>query len=131
MPTKRRVAHIKAGRLHANPIPEAVRIGNTIYSSAVSGVDPATMKAPDDLEEQVKWCFRHTKELLESVGASLDDIIKLNVAMTDSSPEKRAVLNKYWLETFPDPEDRPARHTSQGPLSNNYLIQFEFVAIVA
>jgi len=130
MAKKRRVAHVKGGRLHANPIPEAVRIGNTIYSSAISGVAPALVKTPDDLEAQVKLCFQHMKELLESVDASLDDIIKLEVSMTDSSPEKRAVLNKYWLATFPDEEDRPARHTSQGPLSNNYLIQFEFVAIV-
>ena len=127
---RRRVAHLKEGRLHANPIPEAVRIDNVVYSSAISGVDPATMKAPDDLESQVKLCFQHMKELLESVDASLDDIVKLEVSMTDSSPQMRAVLNKYWLETFPDPEDRPARHTSQGPLSNNYLIQFEFVAVV-
>lgn len=130
MAQKRRIAHVKAGALHANPIPEAVRIGNTVYSSAISGIDPATMKAPDDLELQVKFCFQHMKELLESVDASLDDIIKLEVSMTDSSPERRAILNKYWLEIFPDPEDRPARHTSQGPLSNNYLIQLEFVAIV-
>jgi enamine deaminase RidA (YjgF/YER057c/UK114 family) len=127
---RRRVAHVSGGRLHANPIPEAVRIDNIVYSSAISGVDPKTMKAPDDLEEQVRLCFAHMKELLESVDASLDDIVKLEVSMTDSSPEKRAVLNKYWLATFPNEEDRPARHTSQGPLSNNYLIQFEFVAVV-
>ncbi len=130
MTKRRHIAHLKAGRLHANPIPEAVRIDNVVYSSAISGVDPATMKAPDDLESQVKLCFQHMKELLESVDASLDDIVKLEVSMTDSSPQMRSVLNKYWLETFPDPEDRPARHTSQGPLSNNYLIQFEFVAVV-
>lgn len=130
MARKRRIAHVKGGRLHANPIPEAVRVGNVIYSSAVSGVDPKTMKAPDDLEAQTRLCFAHMKELLESVDASLDDIVKLEVSMTDSSPAQRAVLNKVWLETFPDEDDRPARHTSQGPLSNNYLIQLEFVAVV-
>lgn len=130
MARKRRVAHVKGGRLHANPIPEAVRVGNVIYSSAVSGVDPQTMKAPDDLEAQTRLCFAHMKELLESVEASLDDIVKLEVSMTDSSPAQRAILNKVWLETFPDEDDRPARHTSQGPLSNNYLIQLEFVAVV-
>lgn len=130
MAKRRRIAHVKGGRLHANPIPEVVRVGNVIYSSAVSGVDPTTMTAPDDLEAQVRLCFRHMRELLESVDASLDDVVKLEVSMTDSSPEKRAVLNKVWLETFPDEDDRPARHTSQGPLSNNYLIQLEFVAVV-
>lgn len=40
-------------------------------------------------------------------------------------------MNEEWLKLFPDPEDRPARHTDNHELQRNMLIQLEVVAVLA
>ena len=127
--TKRRVAMIAGKGVHVNPIPDAVRIGNTITSGAIPGVDPRTGKAPDDMEAQTRLVFAHVKELVEALGGTMDDVLKLEVKLRHLSD--RPVLNTVWLETFPDESDRPVRHTVESPsMTGNYLIQIEFTAIL-
>ena len=126
--TRRQSLYVAGGRLHVNPVPDAVRMDTFVYSSGLPGVDPATGKAPDDLEAQTRLVFRHIKELVEQAGGTLDDIVKMEVRLKDST--KRDILNKIWGETFPDEADRPVRHTAQAAMSFNYLIQIEFVAIL-
>ena len=127
--TRRQSLYVAGGKLHVNPVPDAVKMDNFVFSSGLPPVDPATGKAPDDLEAQTRLVFRHIKELMAQAGGSLDDIVKMEVRLKDAS--KREALNKIWNETFPDEKNRPVRHTSQPTtMSFNYLIQIEFVAIL-
>ena len=53
--------------------------------------------------------FANVRRVMDAAGGSADDIIKMNVWITDRA--LRPIINKYWVEMFPDPHSRPARHT--------------------
>jgi 2-iminobutanoate/2-iminopropanoate deaminase len=42
----------------------------------------------------------------------------------------RAAVNEQWLQCFPDPHDRPARHTLVYNLPAGMLVQLEIVAVI-
>lgn len=116
------------GFSHKNPIPAACVIGGMLYSGSIQGTDPATGKYGATLEEQCVLMFAHVRRIVAAAGGSLADIISMTVWMNDRT--QRAALNVPWLEMFPDPQARPARHTMQGQLDGGKLIECSFVAVM-
>ena len=104
-------ASINFGRKHANPIPNACRIGNLVMSSVIIGTDPVSGEMPADMETQCRNMFVHVRGIAETAGGSTDDIIKMTVWLKNLND--RAALNEEWLRMFPDPASRPARHAHQ------------------
>jgi 2-iminobutanoate/2-iminopropanoate deaminase len=45
-------------------------------------------------------------------------------------PSARDAVNAEWLRCFPDPLDRPARHTLMYDLQHGMLLQLEAVAVI-
>ena len=115
------------GFAHGNPIPVAVKIGNMVYSGAVAGTNEAGVTPPDP-DEQIGQVFKNIRRIVEKAGGSTHDIAKLDVKLRDMS--HRPLVNRYWLERFPDAHDRPARHTSQADLPGTLAIQVEIVAVL-
>jgi 2-iminobutanoate/2-iminopropanoate deaminase len=113
---------------HRNPIPAACRLGNVVTSGIIYGLDVATGKPADGLQRQCALMFEHVRAIVEAAGGTLDDIVKLNVWMTDRS--QRQAINDAWLALFPDPDTRPARQTMQGVLTPGILVQCDFLAVV-
>lgn len=124
---KRKAIYID-GFGHKNPIPAASRIGNTVASGIIYGLDVATGKPATTLDEQAKLMFQHLKAIIEAAGGTTDDIIKLTVWMVDRS--KREAVNREWLAMFPDPETRPARQAMQAELGGGILVQCDFLAVI-
>jgi 2-iminobutanoate/2-iminopropanoate deaminase len=125
---RRTTYHIQ-GVHHAAPIPYGARVGNTIYSSAIQGINAQTGELSDDLAEQTKHCFQNLRSLLAVAGASTGDIVRMTCLLKDLND--REALNSEWLAMFPDENDRPARHTSSyNPPPGGMKIQIEIVAIV-
>lgn len=110
------------------PIPMGARVGNMIFSSGIMGKDPATDSMPEDAASQAKFAFQHMIALLEAGGATLDNLAHMTVFIKDESA--RAAVNEQWLKCFPDPHDRPARHTLIHDLRNGMLLQLEIVAVI-
>ena len=98
-----------AGVKHQNPIPAASRKGPIVTSGAISAADIATGKVPEDLDAQCAAMFANVKRLIEAAGGTTGDIVKMTVWIADRG--LRPTLNKHWVEMFPDPHSRPARHT--------------------
>ncbi len=124
---KRKSIYVE-GFSHKNPIPAACRIGSTLYSGSIQGTDPASGKYGATLEEQCALMFAHVRRIVEAAGGSTNDVIKMTVWMKDRT--QRAALNRPWLEMFPDPQARPARHTMNGDLDGEKLVECDFVAIL-
>lgn len=105
------------------------RVGNTLYSSGIPGIDPQTGRVAPDAASQARFAFQHMRALLETGGARLDDVVRLTVYVKDASA--REPVNTEWLACFPDPHDRPARHTLTYDLQHGMLLQLEVVAVLA
>jgi 2-iminobutanoate/2-iminopropanoate deaminase len=120
-------AHPKGKSLHSQPFPTVTRVGNMIFSSALSGTDLATGQAPKEPEKQIENAFINVKACVEEVGGTVGDIGKMVVYLADRN--MREIVNKYWVAMFPDEHDRPVRHTIGGPLPGEFIIQIEFIAV--
>lgn len=125
---KRRSIEV-SGVKHANPIPAASRKGPFVVSGAISGADPESGKVPPDLDAQCRQMFANVRRLIEAAGGTPEDIVKMTVWIADRA--LRPTLNKYWVEMFPDPHSRPARHTVASPdLVPPMQVQCDLLAVV-
>ena len=110
------------------PIPMGARVGNMLVSSGIPGVDPATGKLGADAAAQARFAFANLRALLQAGGAGLEHVVRLTVYLKDSSAREH--INAEWLQCFPDPHDRPARHTLVYDLQSGMLLQLEAVAVI-
>lgn len=85
---------------------QAVRVGNTIWVSGQIPLDPVTKEMiTGDVEAQVRRVFENLKAIVVAAGASLDDVVKATVFLTDLS--HFGLVNKVMAEYFREPY--PAR----------------------
>ena len=90
-------------------------------------MDPATKElVKGDMEAQVRRAFDNLKAIVLASGATLDDVVKANIFMTDLS--HFALVNKIMAEYFREPY--PAR-AAVGVASLPRGAQFEVECIVA
>ncbi|MBM2806035.1 MAG: Endoribonuclease, partial [Deltaproteobacteria bacterium] len=95
-------------------LPMAVRIGDGFFSSSIEGRDAASGVLGDGAEKQFEIAFANMKRLVEQAGLTTHDIAHVTVFIGDASG--RQLINKPWLQTFPDEHNRPARKTTTYPL---------------
>ncbi|MGR3599076.1 MAG: RidA family protein [Heliomarina sp.] len=125
---KRRSIYLKDFS-HKNPIPAAAVVDGLLMSGIIYGLDPATGKAAEGLEEQTRLMFQHLSRILEEAGMGPENVLKLDVLLVDRS--QRGPLNAEWEAMFPDPDDRPVRQAMQADLDNGKLIQCNVTAYAA
>ena len=104
------------------------RVGNMLFSSGIMGKDPATDTLPADGQVQAKFMFQNLRTLLRNGGATLEDVVRVTAYVKNN--DQRPALNAEWLSCFPDPHDRPARHTQVVDLPGGMLMQIEVVAVI-
>ena len=84
---------------------QAVRCGDTLYLSGQIGLDPATGKLVDGIDDQIQRVFVNLRAVAEAAGASLGDVVKLTVYLTDLTNFAR--VNETMARLFSQPY--PAR----------------------
>lgn len=62
---------------------QAVRVENTVYLSGQIGLDPNSMQMVEGIEAQVHRVFQNLRAVADAAGGSLDDVVKLNIFLTD------------------------------------------------
>ena len=87
------------------PYSQAIKVGNTVYLSGQIPLDPATMEVVEGFEAQVCRVFDNLSAVAEAAGGKLQDIVKLNIFLTDLG--NFATVNKVMEEYFEQPY--PAR----------------------
>ena len=82
---------------------QAVRVGDTVYLSGQIGLDPATMQMVDGIDAQIVRVFENLKAVAEAAGGSLNDVVKLNVFLTDLANFARVneTMAAYFSAPFP------------------------------
>lgn len=99
-----------------------------VFSGAIHGVNSITHELPTEMGDQSANVFANMLAIIEAAGGSVEDIIKVEIYLRDSSD--RNAVNEEWLRMFPDPESRPARHVRPLPPDSPSLVQCEFIAVV-
>ena len=95
----KKLIHASAGLKHASPIPQGVIANGFIFLSAIRGIDFETQQLVVDVEEQARQAFRVLSSTLESVGASLADVVQVGVFMKNLQ-QSRPIFNRVWEEVF-------------------------------
>jgi reactive intermediate/imine deaminase len=63
---------------------QAVKAGDTVYLSGQIPLDPSSMElVGGDIENQIKRVFENLSAVCEAAGGTLQDIVKLNIFLTD------------------------------------------------
>jgi len=87
---------------------QAVRVGNTIYLSGQTPLDPKTMELVEgDFAAQARQVFDNLQAVCEAAGGSLNQIVRLGLYLTDLS--NFATVNEVMGQYFEQPY--PARST--------------------
>jgi reactive intermediate/imine deaminase len=85
---------------------QAVEVGNTLWVSGQIPLDPATKDlVKGGIEAEIRQVFKNLKAIVTAAGASLDDVVKATVFLTDLS--HFALVNQIMAEYFREPY--PAR----------------------
>ena len=81
---------------------QAVKVGNTVYLSGQIPLDAATMTLVEGpMDAQIRRVFDNLSAVAEAAEGSLNDIVKLNVFLTDLS--HFALVNEIMAGYFNDP----------------------------
>jgi reactive intermediate/imine deaminase len=85
---------------------QAVKVGTTVYLSGQIPLDPASMQLVEgDIGAQVRRVFDNLRAVCQAAGGDLQDIVKLNIFLTDLDHFAR--VNELMAEYFQQPY--PAR----------------------
>ncbi|MDQ1363405.1 MAG: hypothetical protein QG652_1266 [Pseudomonadota bacterium] len=83
---------------------QAVKVGDTVYLSGQIPLVPETMEMLNgNVEQQIHRVFKNLAAVCEAAGGSLQDVVKLNVFLTDLSnfPIVNQVMAQYFTEPYP------------------------------
>jgi len=89
---------------------QAVKVDNTVYISGQIPLVPETMDVVEGgFEESARQVFRNLAAITEAAGGNINDIVKINIFLTDL--RNFATVNEVMSEFFAQPY--PARAALQ------------------
>lgn len=110
------------------PLSQAVRAGDFIFVSGQVPLSPDGRADVEGINAQTHLCLQNIKAILEAAGASLADVVKVQVFLTDMAnfPEMNEVYKEYF------PSDPPARSAfgvkHLGRVESKFLVEIEAIA---
>lgn len=110
------------------PYSQGIRAGSTIYLSGQIPLDPTTMQIVDGgIDAQARRVFDNLQAVARAAHASLDDIVKLSILLTDLG--EFAKVNEIMATYFKAPY--PARATYQvAALPRGARIEVEAILVL-
>jgi len=83
---------------------QAVKVSNTVYLSGQIPLVPESMEVvSDDFEAQAQQVFKNLCAVCEAAGGEINDMVKVNIFMTDLSnfATVNEVMSQYFKEPYP------------------------------
>ncbi|BBP47088.1 reactive intermediate/imine deaminase [Thiosulfatimonas sediminis] len=83
---------------------QAIRYDNTVYLSGQIALIPETMQmAEGTIDVRIHQVFKNLSAVCEAAGGSLQDIVKLNIFLTDMShfATVNEIMAQYFKEPYP------------------------------
>ena len=110
------------------PYSQAIKAGNTIYVSGQIPIDPKTGEfAGTDIKTQTRQSLTNIKNILQSAGADMKNVVKTTVLLADIADF--TAMNEVYAEFFEEPY--PARAAFQAAaLPKGAKVEIEAIAVV-
>ncbi len=108
------------------PFSDGVLVGNTFYLAGKLGLDPATGKAPADVEQEIRFVLDAVKKTLAAAEMTMDDLVSVQVFCPDLSlyDKFNEVYRTYFTKNF------PARaFIGSGPLLRGGRFEVQAIAV--
>ncbi len=103
---KRRVIQTDQAPAAIGPYSQAIQVGDWVFLSGQIPLDPITMDlVGPDIDSQARRVFENLSNVCMAAGGGLDDIVKINLFLTDLG--HFATVNRIMAEYFEEPY--PAR----------------------
>ena len=83
---------------------QAVKIGTTVYLSGQIPLVPATMQlVSENFAEQTHQVFKNLAAVCDAAGGSLNDMVKVNIFLTDLGQfaTVNEIMSQYCAEPYP------------------------------
>lgn len=83
---------------------QAVRAGNTVYVSGQIPLDPASGQlVSGDIDAEIRRVFDNLLAIAKAAGGSFDNVVKLNVFLTDLThfPRVNEIMATYFTQPYP------------------------------
>lgn len=83
---------------------QAVKVDNTVYISGQIPLVPETMEVVEgDFAENARQVFKNLAAITEAAGGTINDIVKINIFLTDLSnfATVNEVMAEYMTEPYP------------------------------
>ncbi len=83
---------------------QAVKIRNTVYLSGQIPLDPETMEMQQqDFKTEARRVFDNVQAVCEAAGGSIQDMVKVNIFLTDLSnfAQVNEVMAEYFVQPYP------------------------------
>ena len=108
------------------PYSQAIEVNGIIYTSGQISVNPATGEIPEGIEAQAEQVMENVKNLLESAGTSMANVIKTTVFIKDMGEFTK--INEIYARYFEG--DCPARSCVEvARLPKDVLMEMEAIAL--
>ena len=103
---------------------QGIRAGDFVFVAGQGPLDPATGQiVGETIEEQTARTLENVRAILEAAGATMADVVKSTVHLTDLSLFGR--FNEVYSSYFPDP--KPVR-TTVGSELLGIMVEIDVVA---
>lgn len=82
---------------------QAVGVNKTVYLSGQIGLDPNSMQMEEGIEAQIHRVFQNLRAVAGAADSSLNDVVKLNVYLTDinSFTKVNEIMTSYFHHPYP------------------------------
>lgn len=123
---KKEGTKIRKSNKSALPYSQALKFGNLLFVSGQIAIDPKTKEMIDsDIKLQTRQVLNNLKHVLEENNSCLENVLKVNVYLTDM--DDFTVMNEIYGQYFKKPY--PARVTVEvSKLPKNAMIEIDCIA---
>jgi 2-iminobutanoate/2-iminopropanoate deaminase len=115
------------GLVHRDPLPSGFRAGEFVFSSVITGEDPASGQLCKGRADQIRCAFDNSARLMQAAGASVSGINRVWVFLADMRDASDLVGT--WTAIFPADGDRPARKTIPYALPDGVHVQLQITGV--
>lgn len=78
-PTPERQAVNLPDRNPSLPFSDAILVNGTLYISGRMGIDPVTMRAPEDVDAEIKLLFDDFEAVLRQADMTMNDLVQVQI----------------------------------------------------